>query len=339
MRLAFLLTIVSPLQTNAATEFELDMIGVGIRFQEPDARGIAMGTAVTAIVEGPTAAYWNLGGLGMPSPLGSVSYSTREVSSARYHFVSAAGSRNGIGVGGHLTGTRENDTGRAVYRPGEVTFESSNYFGFFAAGIDMKRLVGDLPERMAWGAGLGVGMIRCEWGDYDGDGWDMDFGTLLAWRLPIVAEDTGTSVTLRTGYVLRNMWNRKMSFGKSELSLGREDRIGIAAVLESSNNALCGPILRGTASWERRGLFAERGRHSNRLGGEITVAGLLSLRAGHIWDSYTLDRDRSSWGAGFGLRPGNTISPRFGVQLDYVDADNFPLAHIEQFTASIWFDL
>ena len=125
-----------------------------------------------------------------------------------------------------------------------------------------------------------------------------------------------------------------MDFNGLKSNLGREDRWGLAAVLEAVHDHRFGPLLRGTVSWERRGLFSERRDHRHQMGSEFTFAGILSVRTGYIWNRSA--DNLSSWGIGLGLRPGNPISPRFGGQIDYVESEWFPGFEFDQTTISAW---
>jgi hypothetical protein len=331
------LLLLQPTLADGAEEFEIvSLLGLHNRFLEPDARSIAMGTAVTAVAEGPAAAYWNLGFLGLPGPTGALSYSTRETG-VRYHFFSAAGNWNGIGVGGHFAGMSSESSIRTIFDPsGVVRAEISHQFSLVGAGIDLGRYVPGFPEGMQWGTGLGIGFLTETVASSKGDGWDMDLGTILAWRLPLEQPQGATLLTLRTGYVLRDMWNRNLEIRGASIPLGRQDRLGVAATVESAYESTFGPLFEATFSWERRGLFYDWDGSRNQVGGEVTLAGVLSLRTGYVLGEDRFDDNNFNWGWGFGLKPGNPVSPRVGMQLDYAEGQRDYGADFDQFTGSVW---
>ena len=336
-RICLLVFLLLPALADAAEEFEIvSLLGMHSRFLEPDARAISMGTAVTAVAEGAAAPYWNLGVLGLPGPTGALSYSSRK-KNARYHFFSVTGNWNGIGVGGHFTGMNYDSRVRTIFDPsGERSFGLSLYFGLVGAGIDVGRLIPGFPEEMEWGTGLGIGLLRNEVGSSEGEGWDMDLGTVLSWRLPVEQPGGATSLTLRTGYVLRDMWDRDLEIHGASIPLGRQDRLGLAAIVQSTRESRLGPLFEATISWDRRGLFYEWAESRNQIGAEITLGGLLSIRTGHIWEDSPYYDTTPFWGMGIGLGPENQFIPGVGVQVDYAEGQRVIVPDADQITASVW---
>lgn len=323
-----------PALANGAEEFErVGSIAGNIRFVDPDARAIAMGTAVVALPDGPSASYWNLGVLGLGGPVGGLSYSSRD-NVLPFKFFSFAGNHKGIGYGGHLTRMHEETRGRTIYRPEGEVFEISEHFGLLGAGVDVAQHLEALPDEVAWGVGLGVTYLRSKFAGNTGDGWDMDLGTLFAWTIPLSSIGFNASVTPQTGYVLRNVWDSTIDYNGTNHHFGREDRWGVAAVVDVIEDHLHSPLMRATVSWERRGLFQERTRHRRQMGGEFVLAGMVSARAGYIWNKNS--DNITSWGFGFGLRPGNPISPRFGAQIDHAESEWPQGNEFDQTTFSVW---
>jgi hypothetical protein len=294
-----------------------------------------MGTAVTAIADGPYAAYWNLGVLGLPDRQGGLSYSERDLFTP-FQFFGLAGSWEGIGVGGHLSRMHTEQPVRTIFRPDSIaTFEATDYFGLIGAGIDIGRFVQLLPEEMVWGVGAGIGIVKTKLASYEANTWDIDLGTIFSWQPPHVREETGVALTLRAGYALRNVRKGSMTFIEDEVSLRRQDRFGLAAVGDVLDDPRFGSLIRATISMDRRGLFFDTSRSRHQVGGEVTIAGIVSGRGGYIWDAYGGDDDEVNWGLGVGLEPGNPFSPHFGGRLDYVEGE-FLSRDFDQLTLSLW---
>jgi hypothetical protein len=96
--------------------------------------------------------------------------------------------------------------------------------------------------------------------------------------------------------------------------------------------------LKLTVSAERGGLLVrayDGEKAIDRIGGEVTAAGILSLRAGYVWNEGANDEWRA-WGVGLNVPFGDAQSTEFGVQADFGSQDWISSEDVRQYALSLW---
>jgi hypothetical protein len=327
----------------------------------PDARSLGMGCAFTAVAEGPSAAWWNPGALGIPSPW-SVQVATD------------IGKSSWIGsddLGVYALSAQFRGTGVAAH---VVTLGEEDAFGFnqrrkrdslvhVGAGTDLAGRIGlGSPGRIRWGVGGAVKRYAISFrpGEFQtsqrsrASGIDADAGSLLAIRVPL-GRDRGADLFaprgptvpfagLRAGAVLRGVFGSKVDLTTSpggETLLDREMWTGVAVEAGTAGWKRLGPVVAGTVSAEMKGDLENDGDSPTRcLGVEVRILDLLSLRYGETrderWDFKGISR-------GVGLRIG--LPWRAGIRLDWARASvphwiywpEMGRGDLRQFSGSIWF--
>jgi hypothetical protein len=354
-------SFVSPaLATATGTPAGRTPVAAPLAFLPPDARGAAMGEACTALARGPAAAWWNPAALALEHGLRGIPYSRNDRllawKDARLEQFVAAYGGGGLGLG--ATWTREIiDPGRQVFRPeGEPqAVHSRRQVVTAGMGIDLSRFAIALPRpaRLALGA-----TARGFRNDFSPgrpsrfEGWDIDGGALLAWRLaepsrPDEEQGTpGVTLDLCLGYVAMNALNRQHETSMGRLSMGRRDRASAALALRVPVRWPGFSWFEAAAAFERQGLALRadrRDRAVDHVGGEISFGGFAAVRAGQVRDPLreglgAVER-RFTWGGGIAWPPGGQRIRRPGVAVDYAD-----LGHrdpggqtVKQVTVSVWF--
>jgi hypothetical protein len=336
-----LLLLVLPPPSMAAREFE----GIGILaegFQEipVDARIRGLASAGVALQPGAAAALSSPGALPLMETTAAVSFSrTNWLADLRVDCWSGAVQYGGVGLGLVWERLADKVPARSVLRPdGEPRdFQASDRMVIVAGGFDGFRLLRhywpQLPQGLEWGFGLGRRSVKTTLADYKMSAWDLDLGSLLV--IPLrrdAGEPRGacrlSDVSVQAGYAIRNLTDGHRTFFDDQVSLGRRDRAGLAVVTSACPHPRFGALLRSTLSYERQSFLVAIRRHFlsgtskgersvDRLGAELSLAGILSLRGGYAWDWRDPEyRHHRTWGVGLGLEPGNRILPRFGGRID-----------------------
>ncbi|MBU1701505.1 MAG: hypothetical protein KJ970_17835 [Candidatus Eisenbacteria bacterium] len=342
---ALLLIIANP-DARAAREFEhVGLAGGQVRFIPTDARAAAMGTAYTALAEGTSGAYWNMGALGISPQYSGLAVSDNDYltgEDSELYSIDSYSGFEGFGVGLHMTQYKFESAIRTVDHPeGDGTYTVSEKIGLLGAGLNMRKLIPRLSQTMEWGVGIGLVFVDGGMSQSDYSNWDLDFGTQFIVDLPLAGPSAlaGSPLSFRFGWTLRNATKGTLKQENKDFKLGRRDRAGLALEVKIAEDPQFGPLFEAVLAGERRKVFfgAYQGEDSiDQFGIEIRGAGIVSFRKGIIFDENNMGYDIDSWGIGIGLKPGNRISPNMGAQLDYTEVDYKVLGETEQFTVSGW---
>lgn len=336
------LSIIAMILT-AGTAASAVNLAAPLAFLPPDAQGTAMGEAFTALARGPAAAWWNPAALALGSGLRGTPYSRSDRllpwNDARLEQFTAAWGGGGLGIGATWSRYEAFSSIPLEYDPEHTSWAERHGWRRQVAtagfGIDLSRFAVSLPRtaRIALGAsGRGYRDERSHAASSRHEGWDMDASAILTWRLtePSRPDEEqgapGITSDLGLGYVAMNALDREGETETGKLPLGRRDR---ASASLSLRIPVRWPIVRWinfAAAFERRGVFLLAGnddRAVDHIGGEISLGGLLGLRAGHVRDPLSQgagaqDR-RTTWGVGIATPPGGPRGKWPGLTLDYAD--------------------
>jgi hypothetical protein len=311
----------------------------------PDPRALGMGTAFTALAQGPSAAYWNPAALGIgPDPL---SIAVQPVSwvnlipdlsdDVSLYSASAAVEARGLGFGVNLNHM-------SLGGDAEYTLH-------VGAGVDLARTVLSRPRALgadwslAAGANLKVFHIDYEYPFFrdphvEDTAYDMDLGTLLVARWQ--GADTTPSqpsawfATCRLGAVVSNVADGTIDdpIGVplwEPGALGRSVRFGVAAEAGTAPLGSLGPLLQARASFEVVSFWGRITHGPAYLNGvELVALDILSVRAG-----YQNIENFEETTVGFGV--GTPIHGRWGAR---VDAAGLPSAEGDsrnQYSLTFWY--
>jgi hypothetical protein len=350
---ALLAVLLLPAVARAADEFErVEKLWRQEIFYPPDARSLALGWAATSLADGPAAAGWNPGALCLPGPIQALAPSVSELvprsSRLRQLQVGLAGSQGGYGAGLLMVEDRFSGKGLPVFSPGGQvsSMKSSDTMFLLAAGVDVgEKLLGFSPAAHG-GVGLGIKSVRSTVGREASSIWDLDFGSIWSYRLlsgglaPLPGKFDTPPLEFRLGYAARNILNRKAFFFHTPTRLGRRDRFSAGVIAAGGTLHSLWPLWRWSGVIEREGIFFHAVRTERAIdhaGIELTLASVLSLRTGMVWNRALAFRDRTNtWGLGLGLEPGNPLSPGMGGRFDYGNTETLFGTHREQYSLSLW---
>ena len=312
-----------------------------------DARGEAMGLATTVDPRGATAFWWN------PAPLPEgdrldVSYTSWEthVDDFQWRPLAVRASRDDLTVGvlwgPFHVGPMEV---RTAYEPdsGRTVEYTDHLLQLGAAWNLAPRLAGG-PAGWQWTVGANLRHVRVQffeddWQERTASLWDGDLGSSL--RAPLLRRG---DLVLRghATAMVRNLFRGSTTAGGGTVKLPRYYHLGVGLELNAGTAWRGAPLVAATVShvW-RRDLEDLLARYdTEHLGLEATLAGLISLRAGHRTGG-VVDHDGWSWGAG--LQYQSTWWRHLRASVDYarVDLDLAMLGEITQdhWTVSVGFDL
>jgi hypothetical protein len=265
-----------------------------------DARGDAMGLAAVVNPVGATAFWWN------PAPLPEgngfdVSYTFWEYlePSIRWRPAAIRLSRNNL-TAGFLWG-------RLSSRPVPVrtaydwnglgeTWSFANNLYQFGLSCDLVPWLTDERSRWNWTLGGKVLWVREELGEFRTSASDVELASSVAWA-PIETE--AGRLRLHSTAIVRNL--TQATFGSGELSprLPRHYHLGIGFDLEVGERWRTRRLVEASVAWVWLWDLDDTlpNGDSHHVGGEVTVGGLVSVRAGYRSD-WVWTCDGWSWGAG-----------------------------------------
>jgi hypothetical protein len=311
----------------------------------PDPRALGMGTAFTALAQGPSAAYWNPAGLGIgPDPLSIAVQPVSWVrvipdfSDSRVYSACAAVETRGLGFGVNLNHL-------------SLGGDYAEYTMHVGAGIDLARTLLSHPRALGadWSLGAGANLKVFDI-DYalpifvdplvrEDTAYDMDLGTLLVARWQ--GADTTPSqpptwfATGRLGAVVSNVADGTIG-GAIGLpfepgALGRSVRFGVAAEAGTARLGSLGPALQARASFE---VVTFWGRFTHKPaylhGVEVVALDILSVRAG-----YENIENFEETTVGFGV--GTPIKGLWGARVDAAGLPSEDGDSRNQYSLMFWY--
>ena len=264
----------------------------------PDARGGGMGRAFTAVAEGPSAIWWNPGGLGLVrgwwvAPL-SVAPSSSPFADVKFRAYGICGPVGRGGLAAHY--------GRLTLHDSSTLDETESALAI-GYGLDLAEVLRGEPDpRFRWGVGGSVkrlaihtpNTVNPAWEDLSA--WDVDLGTLVRLertlaRLPVLPiittspQPRASFVAGRSGVALANALDRKI--GPNDSPLGREIRMGLGVESGLIATPPFDHLLRTLATLEVEHSFTRKELGNNvKFGVEATLLGIVTWRYGEFDDHY-----------------------------------------------------
>ena len=305
-----------------------------------DARGTAMGSAQTAVAQGPAALHWNPAGIASASDRsgGGAVFSTQEwfLPDTQHSFAAVTLNSGGLGTFGLSVATMDygEEPVTTVEFPdgtGELYSATDLAVGLsygraltqrFSIGATAKVVRQQLWNESATTAALDLG-VRYET-DYRGIvlgaamtnfGGDMELsGRDLRRRLDNDPDRTGDNDDLPAALEV-DEWPLPLAF-----------RVGISAM----------PVQAGDLSLmvSAEGLAPSDNSQSANFGGEAAWRDLLFVRGGYR-QAFSSVADDGGWSVGFGLA--YDLSPNLGLQFDYVFQEYEPFGTPQMFSLGVTF--
>jgi hypothetical protein len=325
----------------------------------PDARSQAMGRAFTAVAEGPAANWWNPGALGLNRSMSFQPYSAVQLVPGladdvwlhAYGATVQAPSR-GLGFGVHVNHV---SYGKRVFTDfnGDVIGEAEprDYVILIGFGSTLAGSIAEDSERFRWGVGTNFKIFDADFGptssgqSIEGNSWDIDVGTLLAYRLPLGEQVLSPHLNFRSGLVVLNLLDRGITFDAFDESdpLLRRLRIGGAIELnvppvppvDRFDHLMRMIIAADQLSFHGGDSEYDAERY---YGMEMSVMSLIAIRTGRTISPDSDDFSSSFWGWGVGtdLRVGDLS--RIGGRVDFASVpQSYEFPRLKQYTVSCWF--
>jgi hypothetical protein len=286
----------------------------------PDARALGMGETGTAVASGAFATWWNPGALGLLRGWSVAPFSHEQlVFDGWTRSYAAAGEVRRVGIGAHIR----------HFQAGSYDDEESESFTrsiHLSAGIDLLKSRGEVEDgSVHWGVGLAFQHLHAhyesdieDWPDVNGNGWNLDLGTLVRMErpiegLPVVDLGLGgrpgppSFYALRAGATLRGLLDRDFM----DDPMGRKLRGGLALETGLGSVSPFGNLLGlvATVDIEQWLTVFDDEEAALNWGVEGTALGLVSYRYGE-----SEDNNRTYVSHGLGLRMG---TERAAIRFDY----------------------
>ena len=290
----------------------------------PNARAQGMGRAFTAIAEGPNAAWWNPGALGMQPSLWMSPWSTAHLvpdlaDDVHVHSYGVAGSYRGFGAGFHYTDLDYGES-EAVTEDGQVvgSFVSTEYTRLFGVGVEALELITGRTQDLQVGLGAN---FKWFWVDLapdwalpehlagKADATDIDLGMLVTYRIDL--ESLGDAdwkhdsyLRFRFGAAKKNAHDNRLDYDQQTISdpLVVRDHVGFAVEGSFGRLEPLGPVIQGFLAFDNLSVdhftFGRRDRDIQHYGAEVKVLNVVALRYGRIEDK---DGQIQDYTIGFGL--------------------------------------
>jgi len=329
---------------------EASVVGAQSQLLEPDARSQGMGSAYTAIAEGPYASYWNPAALSLQEGLwggwGTAQLVPDLADDIWLRSKHVSFSWNGLGIGfnrnyldygtSYITGDSPDDV---------IAYDSYEYSQALGFGLNLLDVIGN-SENFEVAIGVNFKQFKVDLappGIVDlppmvskASASDMDIGFLVSGtkRYPdLVVEgvscgdasnDFTTSISIRGGLVYKNIQKGTLRYGYpleqiDPLGYFRHTGVALEATLQRIPPFPHVVRLIYSQDWEDM-IEPEMGPDIGHKGIEIDLLGVFAYRWGYIDDpDGDITDSTSGWGLGFDIELGNRYIDRISARYDSAD--------------------
>lgn len=326
---------------------EAAVVGAVSQLMQPDARSQGMGSAYTAIAEGPYASFWNPAALGLQEGLWGgwgtaqlVPDLTDDVWLRSKHI---SFSRRGLGIGfnrNYLDYGTSYITGDSPDDP--IEYDSYEYCQTIGLGLNLLDLIGE-NKHFDFALGLNFkqfkvdiapsGVLDFEVGSSTASDIDIGFLATGTHYMPTLniegvnwgeaSNDLTTSISIRGGLVYKNIQKGTLRYPElgqiDPLGYFRHSGIAIEATLQRLPPFPHVIRLIYSQDWEDM-LEPEIGPDIGHKGIEIDLLGIFSYRWGYINDpDGDVTDSTSGWGLGFDIEVQNQYINRISAHYDFAD--------------------
>ena len=327
---------------------EAAVVGAVSQLKQPDARSQGMGSAYTAIAEGPYASFWNPAALGLQDGLwggwGTAQLVPDLADDKWLRSKHISFSKNGLGFGFNRTSLDYGTSYITGDNPDDIIeYDSYEYCQTIGFGLNLLDVVGK-NEHFDLAIGVNFKQFKIDVAppvvlDFSTvvTASDSDIGFLVSgtkrfpnmdivgvsWRE--ASNDHTTSIKLRGGLVYKNTQKNPLRYSELELEydapLGyfRHSGIAIEATLQRIPPFPHVVRLIYSQDWENT-LEPETDPDIGHKGIEIDLLGIFSYRWGYIDDpDGDITDSTSGWGLGFDIELDNRYINRISAHYDFAD--------------------